>query len=101
MHSLTLAMAVKLVAEIALMALLGQGLLALLAGQKRDRNLFYQLLSMLTRPFVRATRFVTPSLLIDRHVPYVTFLLLAMIWLAATVAKAVICGNIGVEHCLR
>ena len=43
--------AVKLVAEIALMALAGQFLLGLLAGQKRDGNLFYQLLQVLTKPF--------------------------------------------------
>ena len=39
----------KLVCEIALM-----GLLALLAGEKRDANFFYQLLKVLTRPSLRA-----------------------------------------------
>ena len=45
---------VKLVAEIALMALAGQWLLGLLAGPKRDTNFFYQLLQVVTRPFVKA-----------------------------------------------
>ena len=100
MQALTLAMAVKLVAEIALMALLGQGLLALLAGQRREGNLFYQLLSMMTRPFVRATRWITPRVIIDRHVPYVTFLFLVLLWIGATFAKIVVCARIGVEQCL-
>ena len=34
----------KLITEIALMALLGQWLLGLLAGAKRDTNFFYRLL---------------------------------------------------------
>jgi len=100
MHALTLVGAIKLVAEIALMALLGQGLLALLVGRKREGNLFYQVLAILTRPFIRATRFITPGFVIDRHVPYVTFLLLVVVWFGTVVSKAVICGNIGVEHCL-
>ena len=41
---LLLVMTVKLVAEIALMALLSQCLLALLAGAERETNLFYKLL---------------------------------------------------------
>lgn len=100
MPSLTIALAIKLIAEIALMALLGQGLLALLAGRKRDTNLFYNLLTVLTRPFVRATRLVTPRFVVDQHVPYVTFFLLACIWLGATFMKIVICARIGVEQCL-
>lgn len=99
MHTLTIALAVKLVAEIALMALIGQGILAVLAGKRREGNVFYQLLSVLTRPFVRATRFITPRVIVDQHVPFITFFLLAMIWLGATFAKIVICGQIGVEHC--
>ena len=54
--------AVKLIAEIALMALFGQWLLGLLAGAKRNKNIFYQVLQILGRPFVSAARWVTPSL---------------------------------------
>ena len=57
---LLLISSVKLIAEIALLSLLGQWILGLLAGQKREQNLFYQVLQVLTRPFVRATRFITP-----------------------------------------
>lgn len=89
----------KLLAEIALLALLGQGVLALLAGQKRDKNLFYQLLQIVTRPFVVGARFITPRAVLDRHVPIVAFLLLFFVWAGATFAKISICVQIGVELC--
>lgn len=91
---------IKLVAEIALLCLLGQGALALLAGQRRDDNPFYRVLAVATGPFVRAARWVTPRVVLDRHVPLVAFLLLAMAWLAATVARIGLCVDIGVERCL-
>ena len=89
----------KLLAEIALMALLGQGVLAVLAGAKREQNVFYQLLQVLTRPFIAVTRKITPKVVLDRHVPVVAALLLLFIWVAATLTKISICVEIGVEAC--
>lgn len=91
--------AVKLVAEIALMALAGQFLLGLLAGQKRDTNLFYQLLQVMTKPFVKGMRLVTPKVVIDRHIPLAAFVALAMVWLVTTITKVNLCLQIGVEQC--
>lgn len=96
---LTLVSIVKLLAEIALLALAGQAVLAVLAGVKREQNVFYQLLQVMTRPFIAGARFITPKLILDRHVPYVAFLLLFFIWLVATIAKINICVQIGVELC--
>jgi hypothetical protein len=90
---------IKLLAEIALMALLGQGVLAVLAGAKRDQNVFYQLLQVMTRPFIAGTRLITPKVVLERHVPIVAALLLFFVWLAATFAKISICVEIGVEAC--
>ena len=89
----------KLLAEIALLALVGQGVLGLLTGARRDQNLFYQLLQVLTRPVVRGARLITPRIVIDRHVPIVAFLLLLSVWAAATIAKITICVQIGVQLC--
>lgn len=89
----------KLVAEIAMLAIAGQWLLGLLAGAKRDTNTFYQLFQVLTRPFVRGTRLITPKVVIDRHVPLVAFLLLSFVWVAATITKISICVQIGVQQC--
>ena len=96
---LTLASTVKLVAEIALMALLGQWLLGLLAGAKREQNLFYQILQIISRPFVFAARFLSPKLVLDRHVPLVAFLLLVFVWLGVTIYKIQTCIQMGVELC--
>ena len=96
---LLLASAVKLVAEIALMALAGQFFLGLLAGRKRDGNFFYRLLQVLTGPFVKGVRIITPRVVLDRHVPLAAFVLLAMVWFVATLAKVKLCLQIGVEQC--
>lgn len=96
---LTLVTSLKLVCEIALLSLLGQWVLGLLAGTKRDSNLFYQVLGILTKPFLRAARFVAPKVVLDRHVPLVAFLLLAFVWLFATAAKVRICLEIGIDAC--
>ena len=89
----------KLLAEVALLALLGQGVLALLAGAKREQNIFYQVLQIVTRPVFRAARFIAPKVVLDRHVPVVAALLLFFIWVAATIAKISICVDIGVRQC--
>ncbi len=90
---------IKLIAEIALMALLGWWLLGLLAGQKRQSNVFYQVLDVLTRPFLKGVRRITPRIVLDRHVPLVTALLLVTVWLVATFVKVSICVEIGVQSC--
>ena len=90
---------VKLVAEIALMALLGRGLVGLLAGARRESNFFYQLLCMLTRPFERLIRRLSPRIVIDRHIPLVTFFIMVMIWFAALYMKIATCLTIGLDQC--
>jgi YGGT family len=90
---------IKLVCEIALLALAGRWLLSLLAGQKKESNFFYQALVVLTKPFVSAARFITPKAIIDRHVPLVAFLLLSIIWLVSVIEKVRICTTIGMELC--
>ncbi len=96
---LAVASTIKLIAEIALLALLGQWLLGLLAGARKEQNLFYQILQIMTRPFVSAARLITPKLVLDRHVPLVAFLLLLFIWVGATFYKIQTCIQIGVEQC--
>jgi hypothetical protein len=91
--------ALKLVIEIALLSLLGQGLLHLLAGPRRDTNVFYQLLKVVTGPFVAVARRLTPAKVADRHVPFVAFFLLAVGWLVVTFEKIRHCVGVGMEGC--
>ena len=96
---LTLVNILKLLAEIALMALAGQWVLGLLAGPKRDQNFVYQLFGILTRPFIRGARWISPRVVLDRHLPLVAFLVLAFVWIVATAVRINICLQIGVELC--
>ncbi len=96
---LTLIAAVKLLAELALLALLGRGVLAVLAGQRRAENGAYRLLEWLTRPWVRAARWISPPVVLDRHLPLVAFLVLGFVWLLATFAKVSHCLAVGVALC--
>ena len=68
--------------EVAGFALLGQGVLAVLAGKYREQNAFYRMLRIITGPVVRAVRFITPRLVLDAHVPVLTFFLLFWLWIA-------------------
>jgi hypothetical protein len=84
----------KALAELVAMFLLGRGLLYILAGQNRDKNVFYQILRIVTDPIIAATRFITPKVVIDRHIPYVAFLLVVWIWIAVVFwALPEVCGS--------
>lgn len=89
----------KLLAEIALLALAGQWVLGVLAGKQRQQNLFYQLFQVLTKPLMRGARLVSPRVVLDQHLPLVAFFLLFFVWLAATLTKIDICVRIGVHLC--
>ena len=89
----------KLLAEIALLSLAGQWVLGLLAGAKREQNLFYQLFQVITKPLVTGARWISPRVVLDRHLPLVAFLVLSFVWLVATITKINICVQIGVHLC--
>ena len=64
---------VQLVLYIALLALVGQGALYVLAGQRRENNVFYKLLQVVAKPFTWVVRKITPKQVADAQVPVVTF----------------------------
>lgn len=78
--------------EVAGFALLGQGVLAVLAGKYREQNAFYRVLRIVTGPVVRAVRFITPRFIIDAHVPFITFFLLFWLWIVLALVKRHLCG---------
>jgi hypothetical protein len=89
----------KLLAEVALLALAGQWVLGLLAGKRREENLFYQLFQVLTKPLIRGARLISPRVVLDQHLPLVAFLLLFFVWVLATLTKIDICVRMGVHLC--
>ncbi|MDP2832917.1 MAG: hypothetical protein Q8Q28_06420 [Pseudomonadota bacterium] len=93
---LLLVSAARALVEIAGFALLGQGVLALLAGVQRHANPFYKILEIITGPTMKAVRFITPRFIIDTHIPILTFFLLFWLWIALALAKRYVCGLHGV-----
>ncbi len=89
----------QLVLYIGLLALAGQGLLAVLAGAKRDSNLIYQLFLVLNKPWTRAASWISPQTVAERHHPVVAFCVMAVLYMVVTLAKIEHCVGIGVESC--
>lgn len=83
----------KALAEVAGLALVGQGVLYVLAGANREHNVFYRVIRIITRPVVQLTRWITPRLVADRHVPFVAFFLVAGLWVGLTLGKIVECSQ--------
>jgi ABC-type uncharacterized transport system permease subunit len=77
----------KALTEIAGVAMLGQGVLWVIAGSKRQQNPVYQLFQTLTRPVMKATRVITPRVVLDQHLGLVAFFLLMVLWVVLTAAK--------------
>lgn len=81
--------------EVAGMFLLAQGALYVLVGASRETNVVYKLFQIVTGPVIRLVRFVTPRLIVDRHVPVLAFFLLFWIWIVLAYVRRVICDANG------
>ena len=77
----------KALTEVAGVAFLGQGVLWVIAGAKRDQNIVYNLFKTITSPVTRFTRLITPRVIIDAHIGLVAFFLLIVLWLVLTALK--------------
>ena len=76
--------------EVAGVAMFGQGVLWVIAGAKRDQNMVYGLFRTLTSPVMKMTRWITPRVVLDRHLGLVAFFLLMVLWIGLTIAKITI-----------
>ena len=65
--------------EVALMALLGQAALYILAGSRRDTNIVYSMLKTITSPIMKATRWIAPRFIVDQHIGFLALFLLLLI----------------------
>ena len=77
--------------EVAGYFLLGQGLLALLAGRRKQDNMVYKLFVIVTGPVVKIVRKLTPRQIIDKHVPFIAFAVLFWLWIALNWLKRLYC----------
>ena len=85
--------------EVALLALLAQGVLALLAGARRHTNFVYRLFLVITGPVLKACRWITPKVIIDKHLPFVAFFLLFGLWIMLAWVKRELCALSGLTGC--
>lgn len=92
---LLLVSVLRALVEVAGFFLIGQALLYLLAGCSREKNAVYQMFRIVTGPVVKATRFITPRQIVDKHVPVVAFFLLFWLWIGLAYLRRVICVTDG------
>jgi hypothetical protein len=81
------AIILKSLIEVALVVMIGQAILFVLAGASRHQNLIYRMFTIVTGPIMKATRFITPRFIIDQHIGLVAFFLLTVLWALALAMK--------------
>jgi hypothetical protein len=77
----------KALTEVVGVAMIGQGLLYMWAGAKRDQNLVYRIFKTVTSPAMKATRWIMPRVILDQHVGLVAFFFMVILWFGLTVMK--------------
>ncbi len=93
---------VQYVILLAGMFLLAQFVVGLFNWRRRHENVIYGFFAVLTRPFVRLTRAITPRIVIDQHVPLVTLLLLFFAyWIVVLLLYRVCLGDLAQRGCER
>ena len=80
--------ALKAIVEVAGFAYLGQGLVGLFSGARREQNIIYQVFRIVSGPVTRATRLLMPRFIPDRHVPFIAFGMLLWVWIFLIIALA-------------
>lgn len=77
--------------EVSMLFLIGQGLLALLAGGRRHDNTIYKLFVIVTAPVLKIVRKISPPQIIDRHLPFLAFFVLFWCWIGLAYLKKSYC----------
>lgn len=77
----------KAINEVALIALISQGALYILAGAKRDSNFVYFILKTMTMPAMKFARLITPRIILDQHICWVTLFILLLVEALLIAAK--------------
>lgn len=89
----------KSLIELSLMFIVGRFLLGLLAGAKRETNVFWQLLDVASKPVLWLTRRISPRLILDQHIPLAAISWLILAWLLVVKIKIDLCLQLGVAAC--
>lgn len=84
---LELVVILKALTEVAGMALIGQGILFLLAGANYRKNIPYAILAAVTRPVFVLARFLSPRFVPNGSIWAVTPALVLIVWIVLTYLK--------------
>jgi hypothetical protein len=77
----------KALTEVAGFALIGQGILFILAGRNRDRNSAYVILRTVTAPVFALARSITPKFFLSEYVWLLTPVMVFLLWMLFTYLK--------------
>lgn len=83
----------KALVEVAALALLGQGLIGVLAGKARQNNFVYRIFQVVTSPIYKLARAISPRFIADAHLGLASFFILFWFWVALIFAKGYICQS--------
>ena len=89
----------KSLIELSLMFVVGRFISGLLAGAKRQTNVFWQLLDVASKPSLWLTRRVSPKLILDQHIPLATVSWLIIAWVLVVMVKIDLCLQVGAAAC--
>lgn len=77
--------------EVAMLFMLGQGLLYILAGRGRANNPMYKLFVLVTSPVIKVMRLISPPQILDKHLAFVAFFALFWLWIGLAYLKREYC----------
>jgi hypothetical protein len=89
----------KSLIELSLMFVVGRFILGLLAGAKRQTNVFWQLLDVASKPSLWLTRRFSPKLILDQHIPLAAVSWLIIAWVLVVMLKIDLCLQVGAAAC--
>lgn len=81
----------KALVEVAGMALIGQALIGILAGKRKQDNFVYRIFLVVTSPIYKLARLISPRFIADAHMGLVGFFIVFWLWIALIFAKGYIC----------
>lgn len=79
----------RMLVEINLFALIGQGVLSMLPGVDREKNLFYLILKTVASPAMRLARWISPKFVVDRHIGWIALFILLVLWVSLAIVKQI------------
>lgn len=92
---LTAVVLLKGAVEVALLLVLARSMVFAMSLGWHDQNPVHRVLKLATRPVDRLARVVSPRLILDQHLPVVSFFLLFWLWIALVMAKVWLVGTTG------